>query len=53
MFADEALAVGRAQQLGHPVASYDHDTFDWAYGGGSGEAGAAPDPLEAGKEGSA
>jgi biofilm PGA synthesis N-glycosyltransferase PgaC len=27
------------------VASYDHDTFDWAYGGGSGEAGAAPPVL--------
>jgi len=47
VYADEALAVARAQQLGHPVASYDHDTFDWAYGGGSGEAGAAPPVLPA------
>jgi cellulose synthase/poly-beta-1,6-N-acetylglucosamine synthase-like glycosyltransferase/peptidoglycan/xylan/chitin deacetylase (PgdA/CDA1 family) len=47
VYADEALAVARAQRLGHPVASYDHDTFDWAYGGGSGEAGVAPPVLPA------
>ncbi len=47
VYADEALAVARAQQLGHPVASYDYDTFDWAYGGGSGEAGTAPPVLPA------
>ncbi len=47
VYADEALAVARAQQLGRPVASYDHDTFDWAYGGGSGEGGAAPPVLPA------
>jgi biofilm PGA synthesis N-glycosyltransferase PgaC len=47
VYADEALAVARAQQLARPVASYDHDTFDWAYGGGSGEAGAAPPVLPA------
>jgi cellulose synthase/poly-beta-1,6-N-acetylglucosamine synthase-like glycosyltransferase/peptidoglycan/xylan/chitin deacetylase (PgdA/CDA1 family) len=47
VYADEALAVARAQQLGRPAASYDHDTFDWAYGGGSGEAGAAPPVLPA------
>lgn len=43
---DEALAILRAQQLGYRVASYDQDTHDWAYGGGSGDsapiAGALP-----------
>ena len=43
----EAVAVARAQQLGHVVASYDLDTLDWAYGGGTGESGAAPATLPA------
>lgn len=35
--AAESLAVARAQQLGYSVASYDVDTHDWMYGGGSGD----------------
>lgn len=34
---DEAKAILWAQRLGYQVASYDHDTHDWAYGGGSGD----------------
>jgi cellulose synthase/poly-beta-1,6-N-acetylglucosamine synthase-like glycosyltransferase/peptidoglycan/xylan/chitin deacetylase (PgdA/CDA1 family) len=37
VLADEALAIARAQRLGVPVASYDVDTHDWMYGGGSGD----------------
>jgi cellulose synthase/poly-beta-1,6-N-acetylglucosamine synthase-like glycosyltransferase/peptidoglycan/xylan/chitin deacetylase (PgdA/CDA1 family) len=37
VLADEALAIARAQRLGYPVASYDDDTHDWVYGGGSGD----------------
>ena len=35
--AEEELAIARAQRLGYAVASYDHDTHDWAYGGGTGD----------------
>jgi biofilm PGA synthesis N-glycosyltransferase PgaC len=34
---DDALAVARAQRMGYAVASYDVDTHDWVYGGGSGD----------------
>jgi cellulose synthase/poly-beta-1,6-N-acetylglucosamine synthase-like glycosyltransferase/peptidoglycan/xylan/chitin deacetylase (PgdA/CDA1 family) len=34
---DEVTAILWAQRLGYPVASYDHDTHDWAYGGGRGD----------------
>ena len=47
--ADEELAIARSQRLGLAVASYDHDTHDWAYGGGSGDsaplAGALPKTI--------
>jgi peptidoglycan/xylan/chitin deacetylase (PgdA/CDA1 family)/glycosyltransferase involved in cell wall biosynthesis len=35
--ADDALAVARAQHMGYAVSSYDVDTHDWVYGGGSGD----------------
>lgn len=33
----EVTAIAQAQQLGMPVASYEMDTHDWVYGGGSGD----------------
>jgi len=38
--AEELLAIARAQQLGYAVASYDVDTHDWVYGGGTGDSAA-------------
>ncbi|HEY6797545.1 MAG TPA: polysaccharide deacetylase family protein [Kineosporiaceae bacterium] len=43
--ADEELAIARAQRLGWPVASYDFDTHDWAYGGGTGDSAAVVGTL--------
>lgn len=37
----ESLAIARAQRLGSAVASYDFDTHDWMYGGGSGDSARA------------
>jgi cellulose synthase/poly-beta-1,6-N-acetylglucosamine synthase-like glycosyltransferase/peptidoglycan/xylan/chitin deacetylase (PgdA/CDA1 family) len=45
--ADEELAIARAQRLGYVVASYDDDTHDWAYGGGTGDSAPVTGALPA------
>jgi len=45
--AEELLAIARAQQVGYVVASYDVDTHDWVYGGGTGDSAALIGALPA------
>jgi biofilm PGA synthesis N-glycosyltransferase PgaC len=43
--ADDELAIARVQRLGYQIATYDFDTRDWAYGGGSGDSAPNAGPL--------